>query len=62
MSTMLLEKDGKQSSSKRAKHIRVRYFFIKDRVDSNELTIKHYPTEKMLADRFTKPLQGTMFC
>jgi hypothetical protein len=37
------------------------YFFIKDRVDSNDLTIKHCPTEEMLADHFTKPLQGTLF-
>jgi hypothetical protein len=28
LSTMLLEKNGKQSSSKRTQHIRVRYFFI----------------------------------
>jgi hypothetical protein len=61
MSTMLLEKNGKQSISKRTKHIRVIYFFIKDRVDSNDLTIKHCPTEEMLADHFTKPLQGTFF-
>jgi hypothetical protein len=37
LSTMLLEKNGKQSSSKRT----TRYFFIKDGVDSGDLTIKH---------------------
>jgi hypothetical protein len=58
---MLLEKNGNQSSSKRTEHIRVRYFFIKDRVDSGDLTIKHCPTEDMLGDHFTKSLQGALF-
>ena len=31
MSTILLQKNGKKSSSKRTKHINMRYFFIKDR-------------------------------
>jgi hypothetical protein len=61
MSTMLLETNGKQSSSKRTKHIRVRYFFIKDRVSNGDITLKHCPTGEMLADRFTKPLQGALF-
>jgi hypothetical protein len=59
--TMLLEKEGKQSSSKRTKHIRARYFFIKDRVANNDISIRHCPTGEMLADHFTKPLQGSLF-
>jgi hypothetical protein len=61
MSAMLLETNGKQSSSKRTKHIRVRYFFIKERVSNGDITLKHYPTGEMLADHFTKPLQGALF-
>jgi hypothetical protein len=61
LSTMLIEKNGKQSSSKRTKHIRVRYFFIKDRVANNDISIRHCPTGEMLADHFTKPLQGSLF-
>jgi hypothetical protein len=61
MSAMLLETNGKQSSSKWTKHIRVRYFFIKDRVSNGNITLKHCPTGEMLADHFTKPLQGTLF-
>jgi hypothetical protein len=57
MSAMLLETNGKQSSSKRTKHIRVRYFFI----NKGEITIKHCPTREMLADHFTKSLQGALF-
>jgi hypothetical protein len=59
--TMLFEKNGKQSSSKWTKHIRVRYFSIKDRVMNLDITIKHCPTADMLGDHFTKPLQGALF-
>jgi hypothetical protein len=61
LSAILLEKNGRASSSNRTKHINVRYFFIKDRIASGEITVKHCPETDMLADHFTKPLQGTMF-
>jgi hypothetical protein len=61
MSAMLLETNGKESSSKRKKHINVRYFFIKDHVGAGEITIKHCPTNNMLADSLTKPVQGNQF-
>jgi hypothetical protein len=59
MSAMLLETNGKESSSKRTTHINVRDFFIKDRVGAGEITIKHCPTNDMLADHFTKAVQGS---
>jgi hypothetical protein len=61
MSAMLLEKNGRASSSKRTKHMDIRYFFIKDRIASGDITLEHCPTESMLADFFTKPLQGSLF-
>ena len=61
LSTILLEKNGRASSSKRTKHIRVRYYFIKDRIAKGDITVKYCPTEEMLADHFTKPLQGKLF-
>jgi hypothetical protein len=61
LSAMLLEKNGKQSSSKRTKHIRVRYFFIKDRIRNGDISVKHCPTGDMVGDHFTKPLQGAQF-
>jgi hypothetical protein len=61
MSAMLLEKNGKSSSTKRTRHMNIRYFFIKDRVASKEVTIEHCPTADMIADFFTKPLQGGPF-
>jgi hypothetical protein len=60
LSAILLEKNRRASSSKRTKHINVRYLFIKDCIASGELTVKHRPATEMLADHFTKPLQGTM--
>jgi hypothetical protein len=39
----------------------IRYFFIKDRVESKEIHIAHCPTDQMIADYFTKPLQGHLF-
>ena len=60
-SAMRLEINGKASSGKRTKHMDVRYFFIKDRVDAGDLTIHHCPTADMVGDFFTKPLQGAAF-
>jgi hypothetical protein len=55
-SAILLERNGKASSSKRTKHIAIRYFFITDRVAKGDLTIAWCPTKDM-----TKPLQGASF-
>ena len=59
-STMALVKKG-YSTSNNTRHINIRYFFIKDRVDNSELKIEYIPTDEMLADFFTKPLQGDRF-
>jgi Reverse transcriptase (RNA-dependent DNA polymerase)/Zinc knuckle len=60
-SAILLEKNGRGSSSKRTRHLNIRYFFITDRVANKDLTIEYCPTEQMIADFFTKPLQGSLF-
>ena len=61
MSAMLLENKGKKPSTKKTTHINVRYYFIKNRVETGDMVIKNFPTEKMLGDHFTKPLQGALF-
>ena len=58
-SAMLLEKNGTASSSKRMHNIVIRFFFVKDRVAQGQLNIEYCPMEKMTADFFTKPLQGS---
>ena len=60
MSAELLENNGKTSCSKRTRHMNIRYFFIKDHVGKT-INIKHCPTEEMLGDYYTKPLQGSQF-
>ena len=60
MSTMQLAENGR-SMSERTRHIHVRYYFIKDRIDSGEVEIKYMPTKLMIADILTKPLQGELF-
>lgn len=35
-STMLLAKNGKASSDKRTKRIKIRYYFVTDRIGTNE--------------------------
>ena len=56
-----LEKNGKASSGKATRHINIRYFFIKDRIRDNKINITQCPTKIMVADYFTKPLQGSLF-
>ena len=60
-SAILLEKNGHESAGKRSRHIDIRYFFIKDCIDKRKLEVKFCPTDDMVADFFTKPLQGAKF-
>jgi hypothetical protein len=60
MRTILLEAIGKASSMKRTKHIKVKYFYIKEKVDSDRILLKHCPTGQMWMDINTKPKQGAI--
>jgi hypothetical protein len=60
-STMRLAENGKASSGKGSRHINIRYFFITDRIARKEVAIQYCPTKEMVADYFTKPLQGVLF-
>ena len=46
---------------KRTRQINIRFYFVADRVASGDLRIEHCPTEDMVADFFTKTLQGALF-
>jgi len=61
ISTQLLMKNGRFSSGKKTKHIKAKFFFIKDKVDEGEMRILDCPTEQMWADVLTKPMQGMAF-
>ena len=60
-SAIKMEKNGRNSCTGNSRHVNIRYFFVKDKVDSGEVKIEFCPTEQMLADYFTKPLQGELF-
>jgi hypothetical protein len=60
-SAILLETNGRKSSTKRTRHMNIRYFYIKDQVDAGKIKIEYCATDEMLADFFTKPLQGIKF-
>jgi hypothetical protein len=60
-SAILLEKNGKRSSSKRTRALNIRYFFVTDQVEKMNLSIEYCPTGEMWADYMTKPLQGATF-
>jgi hypothetical protein len=60
-SAINMETNGTSSCGRKSKHIDIRYFWLKDRVAKGELTINYCPTELMIADFFTKPLQGKLF-
>ena len=60
-SAIKLERNGRMSAGLKSRHVNIRYFWIKDRTREHSITIRHCPTLKMLADFFTKPLQGALF-
>jgi hypothetical protein len=45
----------------RAKHIDIRYHFIRDKVEKGEVELHYCPTGEMLADTLTKPLKKKQF-
>jgi hypothetical protein len=61
MCALSLEKNGRMSSSKRTKHIKAKYFLIKDYYNAGEIDLQYYPMGQMWADVLTKPLQGQLF-
>jgi hypothetical protein len=49
------------SVSDRTRHVSIRYFWMKDRVDAGDIQIVYKPTSDMIADILTKPIQGEQF-
>lgn len=61
MATMKILKNRRKSCGKQSRHIEIRHYFVKDFMDKNKIILKHYPAALILADFFTKPLQGALF-
>ena len=60
-SSILLERNGRSSSTKRTKHMNIRYFYVTEQVRKKAIHVTHCPMEEMVGDFFTKPLQGSLF-
>jgi hypothetical protein len=60
MSTIRLLKNGFNSAD-RTRHIHIRHFFVKEKIDNGEVSVEYEPTESMVADMMTKPLTGEAF-
>ena len=58
-SAIKMETNGRNSCTGNSRHIEIIYFRVKDRVDKKQVTIEYCPTRLMLADYFTKALQGS---
>ncbi len=61
MSTLSLEMNGRILSSKQTKHIKAKFFLIKDYYEAGEIDVRYCPTDVRWADVLTKPLQGQKF-
>ena len=60
-SAIKMEINGRNSCTGNSRHINIKYFWVKDRVTQEKIEVKYCPTYLMLADYFTKPLQGKLF-
>ena len=59
-SAIRLAKNGRSSAGPKC-HINLRYFWITDCLRREKIDMQYCPTECMLADFLTKPLQGSLF-
>ena len=59
-STISLIKAGR-ALSESTRHINIRFFYVHDYVNKGIIKLEYCPTEIMMADGFTKPLQGAKF-
>jgi hypothetical protein len=60
-SAIKLEVIGRTSAGTKSRHLDIRFFWIKETLELLGIKTRHCHTSKMLADFFTKPLQGTVF-
>ena len=60
-SAELLEVNVKRSSSKRTRHINIRFFLVTDAIAKEECEVKWISRNYMFADYFTKAQQGSEF-
>ena len=47
-----------ESTSERSRHVKIRFYWVRDLVEKKDINIVPTNTEDMIADILTKPLQG----
>ena len=53
--------NGQNSCTGNSRQKDIRYSFVHDRIKKGHLKVMYCPTDKMVSDFFTKPLQGGIF-
>jgi hypothetical protein len=57
-SAILLEQNGKASSSKRMKQVEIRYYVATDKKAKGDMSVEWCHMSQMVADFLAKPLRG----
>ena len=57
-SAIRMEENGRNSCTGNSRHIDIRYFFSKDRVDKKEISIKYYPVTRYFISLLSGYLDG----
>ena len=52
---------GRAKESMRTRHIKVRYYWLRERVKLGDINVEYVPAGNMLADILTKPMQGAAY-
>ena len=60
-SAMHMEQNGRRSAGGQSRHIKIRYFWVKNCTERENMKILHWPIYRMVADFFTKALQGELY-
>jgi len=60
-STILLAENGRASISRQTRQ-NVSYYFITDQIKKGHVNVAFCPTQEMIKDFFTKPIQGALSC
>ena len=59
--SILLETNGRRSAGLNSRAMNIRYFWMTDQIERNQLSVAYTPTKEMVGDFMTKELQGHLF-
>jgi hypothetical protein len=57
-SAILLQTNGHMSVGRGSRHLDIRLFFVQDQKEKGNISIQYCPTDQMIGDYMTKPLNG----